>query len=140
MSTGTRSRTSVVFQKLTREQLEQATKQQLIELVLVLQDQVEKLLEQNQLIEARVSELERRLGMDSSNSSKPPSSDPPASKAKQRRRKKKSKRKRGAQHGHKGCNRELAPPDKVAHLSIIQPRFCEKCGGIHLVINDSDPW
>jgi len=140
MSTWPKSRSSVVFQKLTREQLEQATKQQLIELVLVLQDQVEQFLVQNQLLEARVAELERRLGMDSSNSSKPPSSDPTASKAKRRRRKKKAKRKRGAQHGHQGSHRELAPPDKVDHLSIIRPRICEKCGGIHLVINDADPW
>ena len=51
--------TKTTRKRLTRQALEQATKEELIDLVLALF--------------ARVEELERRLGMNSSNSSKPPS-------------------------------------------------------------------
>lgn len=63
--------------ELTRAQLEQLTKPQLIDIVMLLQARVRQLEEQNRRLEARVEELERRLGMNSGNSSKPPSSDPP---------------------------------------------------------------
>jgi len=76
--------TKTTRKRLTRQALEQATKEELIDLVLALF--------------ARVEELERRLGMNSSNSSKPPSTDSPQTK--KNSRKKKSKRKRGGQPGH----------------------------------------
>ena len=48
--------------RLTREDLQQAPKEHLIDLVLVLQKQVEELLEQNKqiaVLEAKVAELRR---------------------------------------------------------------------------------
>ena len=121
--------------EMTREMLQQAPREKLIEIILLLQEQNKQIA----VLEAKVSELERKLGMNSSNSSKPPSSDPPG-KRKKRRKKKKSRRKRGAQPGHKGHHRELMPQEKVNKLEIVKPRFCEKCGGIHLKIDCSDPW
>ena len=105
---------------LTRELLEQASKEQLIEIVLALR-------EENEALKQRVAELERRLCMNSDNSSKPPSSDPPGKKAR-RGKKKKSKKKRGAQPGHKPQNRSLVPVEEVDQLEKIVPQTCEKCG------------
>ncbi len=120
------------FPRWTRAVLELATKDQLIDIILAQQQQIE-------MLEQRVSELERRLGMDSSNSSKPPSSDTPAAQ-KKRRHKKKSKRKQGAQPGHKGHTRELLPQEKVDHINVIKPCTCEKCGGKRLSIELASPW
>ena len=77
---------------------------------------------QAELIErltARVAELERRLGLDSSNSSRPPSSDPPWSKkpAKPRSSRERSGRKPGKQPGDPGVSRSLSDtPDRFAEL------------------------
>jgi len=121
--------------ELNRAVLEQASKNQLIDLVLLLQEQCKQIA----VLKARVAELERRLGMNSSNSSMPPSSDPPQAKAK-RRNKKKSKRKRGAQPGHEGHHRALVPVDQVNALDQIAPECCELCGSTNLEIDCSDPW
>ncbi len=109
---------------LSRTVLEQATKEELIELVLALV--------------AKVEEMERRLGMDSSNSSQPPSTDSPQAKAK-RRKKKKSKRKRGGQPGHEGHHRELLPLEKVDKVNHIKPCVCGRCGGSRLRKPDLAP-
>jgi transposase len=73
---------------------------------------------------ARVTALEVRLGMNSSNSSKPPSSDgyvKPAPKSLRR----KSGRKPGGQQGHPGTTlRQVAEPDVV---KMHQPKYCA-CG------------
>jgi transposase len=59
-------------------------------------------------LELRVAELDRRLGMDGSNSSSPPSKEPLAAKARQRAarraslRERSPKRRPGGQPGHKG--------------------------------------
>ncbi len=83
--------------------------------------------------EARLAELERRLGLNSRNSGKPPSSDglnkPPANKDKRRRSRslrEKSGRKPGGQKGHKGETlRQVAEPDSTAdHF----PEACRHCG------------
>ena len=75
---------------------------------------------------ARLDELERRLGLNSTNSGKPPSSDglskPPA--VRKRRRtgslREKSGRKPGGQKGHEGETlRQVAEPDAI---TIIIPR------------------
>ncbi len=73
---------------------------------------------------ARVTALEARLGMNSSNSSKPPSSDGYAKPAPKSLRCK-SGRKPGGQQGHPGTTlRQVADPDTVKmHL----PEYC-KCG------------
>ena len=116
---------------LTREELEQASKQQLIELILLL-------LEQNRSLSARVAELERRLGMDSTNSSKPPSRDPPKAWWK-RRRKKKSGRNRGGQPGHDAHFRELVPTEQVSDLTVIKPKKCDCCGSTRIEIDARHP-
>jgi len=83
--------------------------------------------------EARLAELERRLGLNSTNSGKPPSSDglnkPPAGKNKRRRTgslREKSGRKPGGQKGHKGETlRQVADPGAtVDHF----PTTCRHCG------------
>ena len=85
---------------------------------------------QAELIErltARVAELERRLGADSSNSSRPPSSDPPWSKkpANPRSSRERSGRKPGKQPGDPGVSRSLSDtPDRVVP---IEPGHCSGC-------------
>ncbi len=80
---------------------------------------------------ARIEELERKVAVltrDSSNSSKPPSSDGPAAKPKARRPIKSKKRKRGAQPGHKGANRDLIPTEQVNEVIPVFPEACDQCG------------
>lgn len=86
------------------------------------------------ILEERIAELERRLGLNSSNSSKPPSSDglskPPAGKNSQHRTRslrETSLRKPGGQPGHKGETlRQSAEPDTIID------HFPEQCGGCGL--------
>lgn len=82
---------------------------------------------------ARITELERRLGLNSTNSGKPPSSDglnkPPSDNHKRHRTRslrEKSGRKPGGQKGHKGETlRQAADPDTVVdHF----PETCRGCG------------
>jgi transposase len=78
-------------------------------------------------LNARVAELERRLGRDSSNSSRPPSSDglgkPPAPKRRQRG----GGRAAGKQPGAPGAHlAQVADPDEVV---VHRPVVCERCGG-----------
>ena len=85
---------------------------------------------QAELIErltARVAELERRLGLDSSNSSRPPSSDAPLSKqpAKPRSSRERSGCKPGKQPGDPGVSGTLSDtPDRVVP---IEPGHCTGC-------------
>jgi transposase len=81
-------------------------------------------------LSARIEELERkvaRLTTDSSNSSKPPSSDRPADRPKARTPIKSKNRKPGGQPGHKGSNRDLAPPEEVDEIIDLFPKTCEYC-------------
>lgn len=77
-------------------------------------------------LEARVRELEEKLGTNSRNSSKPPSGDPPS--VPSRARKPPSGRKPGGQPGHEGHQRALVPEDQVDRLTKVRARRCEKCG------------
>ena len=127
---------------LTREQLEQLSKPQLIDIVLLLQDQnrmlqerVRLLEEKNKQLEARVAELERQLGQNSSNSSKPPSSDPPWLPSK---KKPKTGRKPGGQPGHAGHNREMVDADQVPDLRKVFPASTCDCGA-RLPRDESSP-
>ena len=104
---------------MNREALALLSKDELIDLVLSLA--------------ARLDELERRLGLNSTNSGKPPSSDglskPPAGKQKRRRTgslREKSGRKPGGQKGHEGKTlRQVAEPDAITDH---YPETCPNCG------------
>ena len=74
-------------------------------------------------MEARIAELERRLGMDSSNSSKPPSTD--GFKKKNRSLRKPSGKKPGGQNGHKGATLEL--PCSPTETISCTPKQCSNC-------------
>jgi hypothetical protein len=78
-------------------------------------------------LEARVAELERRLGKDSSNSSRPPSQDglgkPPAA----RRERRGGGRAPGKQPGAPGAHLAQVPdPDQVVWH---RPEWCQGCDG-----------
>src|SRR5215212_7353208 len=76
-------------------------------------------------LQARVCELEARLGQDSSNSSRPPSSDPP--RAPVRPKAPPSGRKRGGQPGHLGTFRALLRVDQVDEAVTVVPERCRHC-------------
>jgi transposase len=77
-------------------------------------------------LKARVAELERRLGLDSSNSGKPPSSDGLKKPPRTRSSREPSGKKPGGQKGHKGETlRQVAEPDSIVdHF----PPSCAACG------------
>ncbi|QVL32719.1 hypothetical protein KIH39_02015 [Telmatocola sphagniphila] len=68
------------------------------------------------VLEARISELERQLGLNSTNSSKPPSSDGPN--VKRPPAKAKSKNKRGGQPGVPKHQRRWVALNAVTHNSL----------------------
>ena len=85
---------------------------------------LEPLVEQ---LQAKIRELEARLGTNSRNSSKPPSSDPAYTKP--AREEKNGKRgTRGAQSGHKGAGRELLSEARVDEVLEYRPECCPRCG------------
>lgn len=96
------------------------------QLVLALPDEVVVLRE-------RVEELERRSGVNSSNSSMPPSSDPLASRAERRRAAreayKRSMRKFGGQPGHQGKTLEMVAPERLDKRVEHLPDCCG-CGHV----------
>jgi transposase len=77
--------------------------------------------------EERIAELERRLNRNSRNSSLPPSQDPPA--APERQQAAPSGRGRGAQPGHPGRGRHLAPIESLDELVDHWPERCA-CGHV----------
>jgi transposase len=93
--------------------------------LLALSAQVAMLEAQLRKQEERIAELERRLGRNSQNSSLPPSQDPPA--APPRKCAPSLGGKRGAQHGHKGHGRRLAPIEAVDEVIEHWPERCP-CG------------
>jgi transposase len=78
-------------------------------------------------LNARVRELEARLGQDSSNSARPPSSDRPG--AKRRPPTGPSGRRPGGQPGHTAHQRMLVPPERVDAVVDHWPARCAGCGG-----------
>lgn len=80
---------------------------------------------QQNLLQARLKELEARLGKTSQNSSKPPSSDPPS--ASSPPPKAPRGRKAGAQPGHQGHSRPLVPPEQVDESIDLLPERCSHC-------------
>jgi transposase len=89
-------------------------------------------------LQARVERLEEELRKNSRNSSKPPSSDSPKTrqerraearaKAKELLRGEGGKRQAGAQPGHRGAGRKLAPEDRVDEIVEHYPDSCRRCG------------
>jgi len=81
---------------------------------------------ENMALKARIAELERQLGLNSSNSGKPPSSDGLNKPARVRNLRERSSRKPGGQKGHKGETlRQVAEPDRIVdHF----PSGCCGCG------------
>lgn len=73
-------------------------------------------------LEARLADLEARLGQDSSNSSRPPSSDPPH--AKPAPPKTPSGKHKGGQPGHPKRTRPDLPPDSIVELRAAT---CDRC-------------
>src|SRR6202047_5430888 len=98
-----------------------------------LEADIERLLTENaalkELIEglqSRIAELERRLGLDSSNSGKPPSSDGLKKPARTRSLREPSGKPRGGQKGHPGETlRQVITPDVVIDH---YPESCAGCG------------
>jgi transposase len=83
------------------------------------------LLAQVQTLQARVADVEAQLKQHSGNSSRPPSSDPPS--APPRAPRVPTGRKRGAQPGHPGYQRELLPPGEVDEFVVHRPTTCPHC-------------
>jgi transposase len=77
-------------------------------------------------LRAQVAELERRLGLNSSNSGKPPSSDGLKKPARVSSLRERSGKKPGGQKGHKGETlRQVADPNEVVNH---YPPACSMCG------------
>ena len=103
-------------EEMVRLKAENAALRERVRELLVLRDQVARLAQ-------RVQELEARLAKDSHNSSKPPSSDGLARKTKSLRRR--SGKKPGGQIGHRGETlRLVATPDTVVEH---RPAICSGC-------------
>jgi transposase len=78
-------------------------------------------------LKAQIAELERRLGLNSSNSSKPPSSDGLKKPARVKSLRERSGKIPGGQQGHKGETlRQVSDPDEVVDH---YPSACSTCGG-----------
>ena len=110
---------------MKREQLEALSKEELVDICLMLFEQIEKLT-------LRVAELEAQVNANSQNSSKPPSSDG-LSKPNAKSLREKTGRKPGGQYGHKGHGLKIErEPDEVIK---IEPMACPRCGydltGLH---------
>ena len=85
---------------------------------------IQALMEELKFLKERVAELERRLGLNSSNSSKPPSSDglrkPPSS------LRSKGSKPSGGQKGHKGHTlTQVSDPDQVIYHTIENCAVCQ---------------
>jgi len=80
--------------------------------------------EQLDQLQARVQELEARLGQTSRNTSRPPSSDPPET---PRPPTSPTRRRRGGQPGHPLHQRILVPPEPVDQIRTYWPAQCRSC-------------
>jgi len=76
-------------------------------------------------LQARVRDLEARLGQNSSNSSRPPSTDLPETPP--RPKPPPTGRRRGGQPGHRGAYRALLPADRVDEIVAMVPERCRHC-------------
>lgn len=87
------------------------------------------LLEQNRRLQARVAELEARLGITPQNSSLPPSSTHPHAKPPSKKPSSKGPQKRrGGQPGHAKHERPLIPSADCQEVIPLKPDACRQCG------------
>jgi transposase len=96
------------------------------ELMTLLLAQEERHAAEMAVLQARIAELERRLGLNSSNSGKPPSSDGLKKPARVRSLRQPSGQKSGGQKGHPGktLRRSATPDVAIDHY----PQTCSACG------------
>ena len=109
---------------MDRTALEQLSKPDLIALLLA---QKARHAAEMAAMQARIAELERRLGLNSSNSGKPPSSDGLKKPVRVSSLRERSGKKPGGQKGHPGetLRRTETPDAIIDHY----PRNCAGCGG-----------
>ena len=104
--------------------------------VTVLRAELSAALDRERRLELRIAELERRLGMDSSNSGTPSSKEPIGAKERRKaerknrdasERERRTDRKRGGQPGHpgSGLSRDRAPDEQA---TVDPPAECSGCG------------
>src|SRR4249919_511873 len=104
---------------MIRETESEPSREELIALIAALRAE-------NASLKARIAELERRLGLNSSNSGKPPSSDGLKKPVRVKSLREGSGKQRGGQKGHKGetLRQVMDPDDVVDHY----PSACSMCG------------
>lgn len=109
-----------VPQESNDEELYQLSKEQLVEIIKTLQNEVAR--------------LKESLNLDSKTSSKPPASDllkkSEQHKPQPETEQTKTKRKPGGQPGHEGKTRKGF--GRFDRIEIIRPEVCPNCGGMHL--------
>ena len=104
---------------MIRETESEPSREELIALIAALRAE-------NASLKARIAELERRLGLNSSNSGKPPSSDGLKKPVRVKSLREGSGKQRGGQKGHKGETlRQVTDPDDVVDH---YPSACSMCG------------
>jgi transposase len=107
-----------------REQLRQLDKEQLIDIILDLREQIVELQAIVQRQSERIQALEDQVAKNSGNSSKPPSSD--GLKKKPRSLREKGQRQAGGQKGHKGKTLEMVlQPDHIIHHALLKCPHCQ---------------
>jgi len=112
--------------QMIRETPPEPTREELLAVISAQAAQIAALLAENAALRARITELERRLGLNSSNSSKPPSSDGLKKPVRVRSLRERSKKPSGGQKGHKGETlRQSSEPDKIEDH---HPPSCGGCG------------
>ena len=107
------------------EAIYDAGRDAVVDVLVALSAQNERLQGQVERLAARVEKLERELAKNSRNSSRPPSADSPS--VPPRRGKDPTGRTQGAQPGHEGRRRELLPASAIDEVVVHWPERCE-CG------------
>ena len=111
---------------MTRQQLQQFSKAELIEIILRQQTLIEQLQQTIAQLHSRVADLEEQIKRltqppkDCSNSSVPSSQSPKPNHHHAQR-----KKKRGPKPGHRGASRKRQPPDVIVEC---RPSRCGRCG------------
>jgi transposase len=127
------------MERAEAEAVYDAGRETCVEFMLEMAQRFEELAERSERelarLQTRVERLEEELRKNSRNSSKPPSSDPPKTRQERRaeaRAKAKElargERQAGAQPGHRGSGRKLAPEDQVDEIVDHFPESCRRCG------------